>query len=623
VTPVTFPESGFSDHNEGNRPHPPEDTPPAAVPDASHADMAGFVPCTPSMHCPHVPRSDGHEVDIDPPTKAITGTCALPDDCGCTMSIRGNGGHRYCTDTQPCDDYENRVQTTTFGAADGPGDATADSPDAAGAGPSAAEAMTPAEAGRECDAQRVQTGRIEPPKADPPSAAPLAAARWVAGSSEVARWSRIERKLDVLLAVFRRAAWLTDEEIEAACGEDALYEVRRVMANMGAVARGQSFDGDEEEVASRDAVHAAARKFLCDRSPSEFRAERIGEPGEYPSTAWDRAICGVLISVVDQAGGRIGTMECMDACILAASPDRCKLFLRGDKLDRLEQAYAKAPPALRNGDANAGINFYRARDYLEWCNVIAVDHGGEDQPITRGTAVSHKRFWTHFLGGSSDALAAMALEVASKIWTKDPVRIQAEKDKEKARAAKRKADEKKAAAERRANERKFPDTPEEKHALALYRYGIALRKELSAALGRPGVWNRNHAADCLLLTLTMLAVDREGRRYVNIVPAAATPTDAQRVVVLAKIRDGKPFEIPDVAKRLNDALALEWAEPRYMDWNKRVVSVPLPPPAVWVIDCMEALCARWNIKHGLNRPAPPGEPAAAKRPRKRKEAPRE
>jgi hypothetical protein len=202
-------------------------------------------------------------------------------------------------------------------------------------------------------------------------------------------------------------------------------------------------------------------------------------------------------------------------------------------------------------------------------------------------------------------------------WKNDAARLAEDADQ---RRQERSANDRKAAAlpltgrtDEARRDRLFPDTNEEKHAVAMYRYGEGLHKAIFAALDSPRPLKGGPEAATALMSAALVMADLNGIENFSLPPAPEPMDEAKASAALKRIGAGRLA--CDIAPRLAEAVpfgADHLYLPAYQACDKRVLNVPLPPAAVALIDCLEALCKRWKIKHGLARPAESQKPIAAK-----------
>ncbi len=112
----------------------------------------------------------------------------------------------------------------------------------------------------------------------------------------------------------------------------------------------------------------------------------VAEFSLYPETDGDRAICAIALALVQQTGG-MGSMDHLDALILAVRPELCRIFLSKFDQHSLDKALASAPKILWP-DNKLNIRWKECRDHLESRKAIYIRHGSKDQPIEVGSEFS-------------------------------------------------------------------------------------------------------------------------------------------------------------------------------------------------------------------------------------------
>ena len=138
------------------------------------------------------------------------------------------------------------------------------------------------------------------------------------------------------------------------------------------------------------------------------KAAPVAEFSLYPDTDADRAICAVALALVQQTGG-MGSMDHLDALILAARPQLSKVFLSKSEHHFLDAALASSPKALWS-DNRLNIRWKECRDHLESRKAIYIRHGLKDQPIEVGSELPtvQASFPGHVAEIASVALKALA-----------------------------------------------------------------------------------------------------------------------------------------------------------------------------------------------------------------------
>ncbi len=140
------------------------------------------------------------------------------------------------------------------------------------------------------------------------------------------------------------------------------------------------------------------------------KAAPVAEFSLYPDTDADRAICAVALALVQQTGG-MGSMDHLDALILAARPQLSRVFLSKSEHHFLDAALASSPKALWS-DNRLNIRWKECRDHLEARKAILVRHGVKDQPIETGSEFSTVQ--ANF-PGHVDEIAVVALNALAKV----------------------------------------------------------------------------------------------------------------------------------------------------------------------------------------------------------------
>lgn len=130
----------------------------------------------------------------------------------------------------------------------------------------------------------------------------------------------------------------------------------------------------------------------------------------YPETAADWAICAVALALVQQSGG-IGSMDHLDALILAARPELCRKFLNTTDHQALDATLVSAPKALL-ADSKQDFRWKECRDYLEDRQAVSIRHGVKDQPIAAGPNLSAVQ---ETLPGQVDEIARIALIALARV----------------------------------------------------------------------------------------------------------------------------------------------------------------------------------------------------------------
>jgi hypothetical protein len=146
----------------------------------------------------------------------------------------------------------------------------------------------------------------------------------------------------------------------------------------------------------------------------------------YPETAAHWAICAVALTLVRQSGG-IGSMDHLDALILAARPELCRKFLNSMGHQTLDAALVSAPKALW-ADSNQDIRWKECRDYLEDRQAVSIRHGVKDQPIVAGPNLSAVQ---ETLPGQVDEIARIALIALARVRELRLTRIDATPEQER------------------------------------------------------------------------------------------------------------------------------------------------------------------------------------------------
>lgn len=140
------------------------------------------------------------------------------------------------------------------------------------------------------------------------------------------------------------------------------------------------------------------------------KAAPVAEFSLYPDTDADLAICAVALALIQQTGS-MGSMDHLDALILAARPQLSRVFLDTAVHQTLDAALASAPKALWS-DKQLNIRWKECRDHLEARKAILVRHGVKDQPIEKGSEFSTVQ--ANF-PGHVDEIAAVALNTLAKV----------------------------------------------------------------------------------------------------------------------------------------------------------------------------------------------------------------
>lgn len=146
----------------------------------------------------------------------------------------------------------------------------------------------------------------------------------------------------------------------------------------------------------------------------------------YPETAADWVICAVALALVRQSGV-IGSMDHLDALILAARPELCRKFLNPTDHQALDAALASAPKALWAND-NQDIRWKECRDYLEDRQAVSIRHGLKDQPIATGPNLSAVQ---ETLPEQVDEIARIALSTLARVRELRLIRGDATPEQEK------------------------------------------------------------------------------------------------------------------------------------------------------------------------------------------------
>jgi len=152
--------------------------------------------------------------------------------------------------------------------------------------------------------------------------------------------------------------------------------------------------------------------------------------------------------------------------------------------------------------------------------------------------------------------------------------------------------------------RRFPETPAEKHAVELHRYGEKLIDQISLAARKADCTSASCAE---LVQLVFTNSYGDAHAWLNLSFNGKNVLPPRELAKLLRDPDaviGFSDELPEI---LAGAVSIEYWQPQYRSYNQTVENVPLPKLAVEFIDCLEAFC----VRHGLAVPTRPNEPASA------------
>ena len=197
----------------------------------------------------------------------------------------------------------------------------------------------------------------------------------------------------------------------------------------------------------------------------------------------------------------------------------------------------------------------------------------------------------------------------SQAWERDPVKKARDKEREKKKAARIKAGKAKPGKREQEKEkaRKFPDSPEERFAVALHGYADGLVKAIKSAVAGKALSDLPLSNYRTLLTQLMhlsMAADasREYSYGAGIsLPKSGTIRNAELVKMF-----GDPSQTWRFPKGLHVAIADGIRTPsnqhHWDNYSKRVCYVPVHKKAVAFLDVLEAFIRRRGITADLTRP---------------------
>jgi len=157
-----------------------------------------------------------------------------------------------------------------------------------------------------------------------------------------------------------------------------------------------------------------------------------------------------------------------------------------------------------------------------------------------------------------------------------------------------------------APERKFPETSEDHHAVALYEYGMGLHATIGEALADGRVKDASASAVVLSIAAAHHSIVGWTEGYVHFKKIPLVKPDVAKKFP-ARVAEPTEFGLSTVfAEGMwhDVGLGTHHYRPALDYVCDKPNNVPLPPAAVWLIACFEALCKRWKIKHDLKRPTP-------------------
>jgi len=189
-------------------------------------------------------------------------------------------------------------------------------------------------------------------------------------------------------------------------------------------------------------------------------------------------------------------------------------------------------------------------------------------------------------------------------WQKDPVKPK--RDAERAAKKKAKAKEKGEAAPAPGGKkhRPFPDTPEERYAVALYEYGEKIEDEIRTGVPALSALPDDALAVLVVAAYSLAGVGGAGEIYL--------PNEHVKVPGPPALAGGlghvETVAMPEgLAAEFAAAVQLPYARPDYLGWRDEVRNVPLPGDFMEGLAVLEALAKRLGLAVVDNWPVRPSE----------------